>query len=246
MVMSDRRTFVITRPETDSARFVAAVRDAGHVVLSSPLLSIRFRDDAGIPPRDWQAVAITSANGARAVARHPMRERIVRAKAVTVGPASTSAAREAGFSDILQARGDVEAVIRLIRERLDPAAGPVLYASGAVTRGDLEGELSASGFEVVRVVLYEAVRARALSEEVRAFLSSGGRATVALYSPRSARIWASLAGSAGLGEAAARQDYGCLSRNVERALREELEVAGAVTVPDRPDETAFLKALGLA
>ncbi len=244
--MSGRRTFIITRPASDSARFMEAVRKAGHAVLASPLLSIRFHEDAAIPARDWQAVAVTSANGARAIARHPMREHIVRAKAVTVGPASTKAAREAGFSDILQAEGDVEAVIRLIRERLDPAAGPVLYASGAITRGDLEGELSASGFEVVRAVMYEALRAERLSDEVRGFLASGGRGTVALYSPRSAKIWAALARAAGLEAEAVRQDYGCLSRNVERALRGELEVAGRVTVPERPDETAFLNALGLA
>jgi len=244
--MSDRRTFIITRPASDSARFIEAVRKAGHAVLSSPLLSIRFLDAADMPDRDWQAVAVTSANGARAIARHPMRERIVRAKAVTVGPASTRAAREAGFSDVLQAQGDVEAVIRLVRERLDPEAGPILYASGAVTRGDLEGELSASGFEVVRVVLYEAVRAECLSREVRDFLASDGRGTVALYSPRSAKIWAALARVAGLEAEAARQDYGCLSHNVERALRGELAVSGRVTVPERPDEAAFLEALGLA
>ncbi len=244
--MPDRRTFIITRPVSDSARFAEVVRKAGHVVLSSPLLSIRFCEDADIPDRDWQAVAVTSANGARAVACHPMRERIVRAKAVTVGPASTKAARAAGFSDILQAQGDVEAVIWLIREQLDPAAGPILYASGAVTRGDLEGELSASGFEVVRAVLYEAVRAEQLSREVRDFLASGDRSTVALYSPRSAKIWAALARAAGLEAEAARQDYGCLSRNVERALRGELDVTGRVTVPQRPDEAAFLETLGLA
>ncbi len=244
--MSGRRTFIITRPASDSARFMEAVRKAGHAVLASSLLSIRFHEDAAIPARDWQAVAVTSANGARAIARHPMQERIVRAKAVTVGPASTKAAREAGFSDILQAQGDVEAVIRLIRKRLDPEAGPILYASGAVTRGDLEGELSTSGFEVVRAVLYEAVRAEQLSEEVQDFLASGGRSTVALYSPRSAKIWAALARDAGLEAEVARQDYGCLSRNVERALCEELPVAGDIVVPERPDEAAFLSALGLA
>ena len=244
--MSERRTFIITRPASDSARFMEAVRKAGHAVLSSPLLSIRFREDADMPDRDWQAVAVTSANGARAIARHPMRERIVRAKAVTVGPASTKAARAAGFSDILQAQGDVEAVIRLIRERLDPDAGPILYASGAVTRGDLEGELSTSGFEVLRAVLYEAVKVPLLSGEVRDFLASGRRGTVALYSPRSAKIWAALAREAGLEAEAARQDYGCLSRNVERSLRGELAVSGRVTVPQRPDEAAFLEALGLA
>ena len=237
-------TFIITRPMRDSARFAAAAEAAGHEVLHSPLLDIRFLPGAAVPERPWRAVAITSANGARAIARHPARERLVRATAFTVGPASSKAAEEAGFSDIVQAGGDVTALIAEVGARLDPAEGPILYASGAVTRGDLEGELGAAGFEVERVVFYEAVRARELAGPVRAWLAAGGHATVALYSPRSAKVWSALVEAAGLYRAGEAQAYACLSENVARALREAFPEAD-IMVPERPDEAALLEMLGL-
>jgi len=243
--MARAGTFIITRPEADSARFMAAARAAGHDVLSAPLLTIVFETSASIPERNWQAVAITSANGAKAIAAHPARERLIRARAITVGPASTRAARAAGFSDILQAKGDVTALIEAVRDNLDPAAGPILYASGAITRGDLQGELAASGFDVERAILYEAVRATALPKDVADFLRAGGRAVIALYSPRSAKIWARLLTGAGLAETARNCRHACLSQNVANALRKALPGASDILVPPAPDEAALLAALGL-
>ena len=238
-------TFIITRPAEDAGRFIAAVERAGHEVLRAPLLSIRFREDVALPDADWQAVAITSANGARAIARLPGRERIVRARAVTVGPASTQAAKDAGFTTIIESEGgDVRAVIATIKARLDPAAGPLLYASGAITRGDLEGELSAAGFDVRRVVMYEAIRAERLPDDVTAHMRAGRPATVALYSPRSATIWAELLRREDL--SAARLTHACLSANVAAVVREKLPAATEVLTSPAPEEGALLAMLGLA
>ncbi len=244
--MPDRRTFIITRPLDDAVRFADAVRAAGHALLQAPLLRIVFEEEPEIPPLAWQAVAITSANGARAIARHPARERIVLATAVTVGPASTAAARAAGFTDILQAgRGDVHGVIETIRTAFDPEAGPVLYASGRVTRGALERRLEEEGFKVMRVVLYDAQPTTALPEETAAFLRAGQDATVALYSPRSARIWSGLCKKAGLEAAARRLTYACLSANVAEALDETLKPSNAPLIAPKPEEGALLSMLGL-
>ena len=240
-----KRTFIITRPEEDATRFIAAAERAGYRVLRAPLLSIRFREEVALPDADWQAVAITSANGARAIARHAARDRIVTATAVTVGPASTQAAKDAGFTDIVQAaRGDVGGLIATIRERFDPAAGPLLYAAGAVTRGDLQGELARSGFEVRRVVIYEALRADRLPDDVTAHLRAGEPATVALYSPRSAIIWAELLKREDL--SAARLAHACLSENVAAVVRERLPAVGRIITAPRPEEGALLAMLGLA
>ncbi len=243
--MNPVRTFIITRPAADSGRFMAAVRAAGHAVLSSPLLEIRLNEHAEIPARPWQAVAITSANGARAIAAHPARESLTGALVVTVGPASTQAAKAAGFARVLQAKGDVKALISIILEELNPQDGPILYASGAITRGDLQGELAVSGFDVTRAVLYEAVQATELSRPVREHLAAGKGGTVALYSPRSAKIWTRLVHAAGLARPAAGLTYACLSQNVARALRKALPQARDILIPATPDEAALLHMLGL-
>ena len=243
--MSSRGLFIVTRPAGDARRFLQAAERAGRLAISMPVIDIRFIDDAPIAPRPWQAVAITSANGARAIARRADRARLTRARAVCVGPASTAAAIEAGFLHILQApRGDVEGVIDVIRSHLKPAAGPILYASGAVTRGALEKRLAADGFEVVRQVLYEALPAECLTPEAATALRKE-EGTVALYSPRSAKIWARLVRKAGLAERAAAWQYACLSANVAAALRESLPAARHVVVAPRPEEEALLRLLGL-
>ncbi len=243
--MGGGKTFIITRPEADSARFIAAARAAGARALSAPLLSIVFDETVSVPERAYQAVAVTSANGARGVGAHSARERLIRAKALTVGPASSRAARAAGFAEILQAAGDVNALVEMTREKLSPEDGPVLYASGAITRGGLEGRLTAAGFSVDRVIFYEARAAAALPPEVRAFLASGGRGVVALYSPRSAKIWAKLVTDAGLQKPAGAQTCACLSQNVAEALRAGLPGVKDILVPSAPDEPSMLAMLGL-
>jgi len=236
---------VITRPVEDAAALKAAAEAAGWKVLSMPLLSIRFRDDVHLPALKWQAVAITSANGARAIARLKGRESLVQAKAVVVGAASARAVREAGFGTIVQARrNDVQGVIDAVRRTCRPEAGPVLYASGAVTRGDLQQALREAGFDVRRVVLYEAVAAQALSEETRQALREE-TGWVALYSPRTAKVWAQLVARAGLGQAAARWRHACLSRNVAETLHRHLPQAGQVFVAEKAEEAAMRRLLGL-
>ena len=243
--MSWKEPFIVTRPAPDAARFLHAAERAGRSALSMPVIDIHFLDDAPIAPRPWQAVAITSANGARAIAQRADRAHLVRAKAVCVGPASSAAALKAGFLHVLQApRGDVEGVIDVIRSHLKPADGPILYASGAVTRGALEKRLAADGFEVVRHVLYEARPAERLTPETEAALRAE-EGTVALYSPRSAKIWARLVREAGLAERAGQWRYACLSTNVAAALREALPAAHAIEVAPRPEEEALLRMLGL-
>ena len=237
--------FIITRPAADAERFIGAARAAGARVVSMPVIDIHFRDDVPVPPRRWQAVAITSANGARAIARRADVGAITRALAVTVGPASTRAALQAGFVHVLQAAGDVAALIETVKSRLRPADGPVLYASGAVTRGQLERHLGGAGFEVRRAVLYEARPAAALSAEARAALVSDEIGTVALYSPRSARIWGDLVRQAGLAKRAARWRHACLSPNVAQALRAALPGVQDIRVSPRPRERDMLHMLGL-
>jgi uroporphyrinogen-III synthase len=240
-------TVIVTRPEEDAAAFVRDLETRGCRVLSAPLLGIRFLEDAEIPPLAYQAVAITSANGARALARLPEMAGLRKAVAVVVGPASEAAARAAGFSRVLRAaRGDVTGVIDAIRAHLDPSAGAVLYASGAVTRGDLQAELERDGFAVHRAVLYEAVPATSLPAPVAAHLRAGEPAWVTLFSPRTARIWTEVVATEGLREAAAALDHACLSENVRKALLAGLAVTGRITVAERPDRRALLAAMGLA
>jgi uroporphyrinogen-III synthase len=232
---------IVTRPQADAAVLAQQLEAAGHTVILAPLLSITPVDKLEVPGRDYQAVLITSANGARALEKRAELARLKDATAIVVGPASAEAAARAGFERVEQADGDVHALVRSTIALLRPGDGPLLYISGAVTAGNLAESLEASGFEVDRVVAYEARPAGALPGPCAAAIAAGGADGVVLYSPRSARIWAALVADAGLSRAASELVYYCLSENVAGALREGLGDGVSVQVARRPDEPALLE-----
>jgi uroporphyrinogen-III synthase len=235
--------FIVMRPEEDARAVAMRLEAIGHEVILAPLLAIVGRS-AVIPRHDYQAVLVTSANGARALAGHPDLERLRGVAALAVGPASAAAARQAGFGAVRQAGGDVNALTDEVRRQLDPAMGALLYVSGETVTGDLEGALGAAGFAVDRVVLYAAEPAAALPAAASTALVERRANGVLLYSPRTAEIWVRLVTAAGLGQAAARRGHLCLSPNVAARVRAAFPDS-PVTVAERPDEEAMI-ALALA
>jgi uroporphyrinogen-III synthase len=224
----------VTRPEEDAGALKQKLESMGHQVVMAPLMTIRPRPGVMIPDRRWQAVAVTSANGIRALS---CARDLTSFRVLTVGPQSLKAALAAGLSAEAHG-GDVNGLAAFIRAELDPKAGPVLYLSGAETAGDLEGQLAAAGFDCHRAVLYDAVPAESLGAAEEA-LRQDEIDAVLLYSPRSARIWLALVTQAGLALRAAHIRNFCLSRNVASVLPEDW----ARHVPETPDEQAMLALL---
>jgi uroporphyrinogen-III synthase len=224
----------VTRPEEDAGPLRAKLEAMGHEVVMAPLMTIRTRRDVEIPARPWQAVAVTSANGIRAL---PGDHGLATFRMLTVGPQSLRAATDAGFTAEAQG-GDVNGLAAFIRRELDPKAGPILYLSGAETAGDLEGQLTSAGFDCHRAVLYDAAPAESLGAAETA-LRNGEIDAVLLYSPRTAKIWLTLVNKAGLALRAAHIRNFCLSRNVASVLPEDW----VKSIPETPDEQAMLALL---
>lgn len=224
----------LTRPEEDAGALKAKLEAMGHGVVMAPLMTIRPRSDVVIPQRPWQAIAVTSANGIRALRENSGLDTI---RTLTVGPQSLKAALARGFAAEAHG-GDVNGLASFIRAALDPKAGPILYLSGAETAGDLEGQLIAAGFDCHRAVLYDAVPAESLGEAAAA-LGNNALDAVLLYSPRTAKLWLQRVAEAGLLQNAARIRNFCLSRNVASVLPEGWDKE----VPQTPDEQAMLALL---
>ena len=224
----------VTRPEEDAGPLREKLAGLGHEVVMAPLLAIKPRAGVTIPQREWQAIAVTSANGVRALHRGHGLDRF---PALCVGPQSLKAARAEGFAAEAHG-GDVHGLASFIRATLDPAKGPILYLSGAETAGDLEGQLKSAGFDCHRAVLYDAAPAETLGA-AEGLIRQAEIDAVMLYSPRSAKIWRGLVEAAGLEAQAARIRHLCLSRNVAAVLPE----SWAREVAARPDETAMLALL---
>jgi len=232
---------LVIRPEQDAAELARLLAERGHEAMVAPVMSVRFLDDAELPARAWQALLVTSANGARALARHAQAAVLRDVRVLAVGPASARAMRDAGFRRVEAAGGDADALAALARRDLSPDGGPLLHVAGTIVAGDLKGALAAHGFEVERVALYEAEAADRLPETARAALAGGGMDGVLLHSPRTARIFASLVRAAGLEAALARMTAFCLSQAVAEALGGTNFLT--VKIAARPEQAALLDLL---
>jgi uroporphyrinogen-III synthase len=225
---------LITRPIDDARPLADALEERGIEVLIEPLLEIRHLEDAEIVLQGVQALLFTSANGVRAFAALSPRRDL---KAFTVGDGSAEAARQAGFTQVESAKGDVEALAALAVDRLKAEDGILFHAAGTVTAGDLKARLEGLGYQVRRAQLYEAKIAGALSPETLMNLNLGGIDAVLLFSPRTASTFADLWRAAG-SPSLARIQALCLSAAVAREIG-NLGWAG-VEIADRPDLPSML------
>lgn len=227
---------LITRPRDDARRPADLLAALGHETVIEPMLSIHSAPRRDLDLDRVQALLLTSANGARALAANTS----ARAIAVyTVGEATARQARSLGFTTVVAAAGDVGSLASLVARDLVPGEGPLVHIAGSHVAGDLAAELAAGKFTIRREILYEAREAQQLSNACRAALEDGMIDAVLFYSPRTARIFADLVTGAGIGHACRNMAALCLSAAVA-------EAAGSLTwrriiVAARPEQAALLK-----
>jgi uroporphyrinogen-III synthase len=228
---------LVTRPEPDGARTAALLGARGHDVVFAPLLRIEFLDFE-LPDKAWSAVVMTSANAARAVARHPRRETIIALEAFTVGRHTAEAARAAGFRTLHSAAGDKDDLADFLRARFGEQSAPLLYLAGEERAGDL----ATSGMPVVTVVAYRAVKAERFAPAVAAALARGMLDGVLHFSARTAQAYLDCAAHEDMRERALAPVHFCLSQQVAQPL----SAAGATTVriAPQPDEAVMVELIG--
>lgn len=189
---------LITRPEREATTLAAALAERGHAPVLAPL----FRLEILRPPADFaatlaasQAVLLSSANGARALAESNEQ----RGKPIlAVGDTTASTAEGLGFASVVSASGDGAALADLARRRLDPKAGPLLHVAGAEVAQDFAAALAPDGFEVRRVALYDAREETTLPDSARAALQARALDAATFFSPRAADLFVRLVQEAGL------------------------------------------------
>lgn len=231
-------TALVTRPRDDAVALAAELERRGLSVVVEPLLDIVALDDVAIDCVGVQGILATSANGVRALAaRLPDRFLPVWA----VGDASARVARELGYVRVESAGGDVDDLAALVAGACRPADGAFLHAAGTVTAGDLAGRLEQAGFQVRRVVLYQARPAKRLSDALCRSLASGGIDLALFFSPRTAATFATLVADAGGGNDLAGVTAYALSPAVARELA--ALPWSAVRVAQAPTQAALLAAL---
>lgn len=209
---------LITRPQPDADRTRLAVRVMGFAPLVAPLLSVVPLPGAGLPERLPAALLFTSANAARVLANATGVEGLKATPAFAVGRRTAEAATEAGFTQVAIADGDADTLVGLVRQRLMPADGPLLWLAGEDRAGDPAGELAAAGFTVETRVIYRAAAATVLPAALATALTEG-HAVALHYSRRTAATFADLAAAAGMGKSFAALPHLALSAQVAEPLK---------------------------
>lgn len=179
---------IITRPQADADAFAQALRARNIASLISPVMEICFENHQ--PHLEGvTALVFTSANGVRAFCQKAG-EKARHLPVYAIGPATRAAAIEAGFGAVMSAGGDGVSLADLVIANTPPDAQTLLYhGSGSVHQGDLAHRLRAAGIAVRRETLYHARALARMHTDARAQLIAGGDLSVALFSPRSARLF---------------------------------------------------------
>lgn len=229
---------LITRPRTDVAELERALRRRGVQTMIEPMLAIEWMPDVDVDLAGVQALLFTSSNGVRAFAAFSKRRDV---RCFAVGDATARTCREAGFTEVFSADGDVDALANLVISSCRPEDGRLVHVAGSVAAGDLAGALQAAAFRVTRVPFYQSRPVTALSDALRRALRGGDLGLVLFFSPRTASTFVSLVRAAGLEGACKGVDALCLSPAVARRAG---EISWRrIVVASSPTQAALLAAL---
>ncbi len=222
--MGGIRRVWITRAEPGASRTAERLRALGFEPIVRPLLAIRHLSPA-LDLDGIDAIAFTSRNGVAAFAAlAPERDW----PTFAVGDATAQAARDAGFASVTSAKGDVEALSRLICDT-HPSGATILHVAASVTAGGLASAVG-SDIAVRTIVAYEAIETGVAAPDPFD--------AVLVHSPRAASALASA-----LAPDLAKR---CVAVVISQAAAAPLTCLnfGDVRIADRPNDASLTAALG--
>ncbi|WP_169738479.1 uroporphyrinogen-III synthase [Afifella pfennigii] len=230
--------FLVTRPEPDASRTARALRLRDHEVILSPAIRIETIDVC-LPREGLQAVIVTSANAVRALAVHHELASLQHLPLFSVGDRTALEAHHLGFASVESADGAAADLTRLIRDRLDPAGGPLLYLAADRRAAPLDEELAEFGFSVILKEIYRSLAVHTLTQAAEAALADADPLGILLYSARSAAAFARAAETARLLPLKQSATLFCLAEPVAAPLRNLAE--GPILVANRPTEASLFE-----
>jgi uroporphyrinogen-III synthase len=239
---------LVTRPHPDDETTAAGLRARGFEVLSAPMLRfepVAFHDDSDAR---YSAVIVTSANALRGIEAHLSGSRLLKLPLFAVGEHTASAARSAGFADVIVANGEAaglrDSVLASVKMKALKKSATLLYLAGADLARDLAGELGERGFTVVTHTTYRMIPVTGLPRAVTEAFAANGIEAVLHYSRRSARAFLAAARAAGVEISALAIPQCCISDAVAAIVRDA--GAGRILAARSPDENALFEALDRA
>lgn len=228
---------LVVRPSEQAVLTAQRLVALGHQPLLAPVMEIA-PTGARIPN---VAVDLVLATSVRAFSGVFLSSALLALPLHCVGEKTAGAGREFGFSAPESAENSQALAAALLKPGQAKSA---LYLAGRERKPELEALLRQAGWRLEIVETYAAQPVAALPDEVKTALASGEIDAVLHYSPRSAALFASLAGPA-----ASQAAHFCLSAEVAKSLLQALNALRQATpetpppkivVASHPDEEALL------
>ncbi|MET0943137.1 MAG: uroporphyrinogen-III synthase [Mesorhizobium sp.] len=231
---------LVTRPEPGASRTARRLRELGFEPVVLPLTEIRplkpsrFPDAAAI-----DAVTVTSANAIR----HAPPEIIsafISKPLYAVGRKTAEAARNSGFTTVIEGAGDAADLVREMSAALLPGSR-VLYLCGRIRREALESALIAAGLSVGALETYDTRTLDYQSDFVFSALQDKPVAAALVLSAVAAEALLTLRRRPGLSYMFESTRYFCLSARTAGVLSQG--GVDQVYAAAMPDEDALISLL---
>jgi len=226
---------LVTRPEEDAVRTAANLKALGHEAIIDPLFLIQPVEFEA-PSSSFHAVAVTSANAVRIAANNESLARFRSLPLFVVGAQTAQVARQAGFSTVAVAEGDVRSLGKLLADRLQPGMR-VLYLRGENRAQDLAALVAPAGIKIEMLIVYRAKAAENFAETTCNMMRAKEIDAVLHFSPRGSATFIALARKEKLSAALESLYHLCLSDAVAKPL---VGLGAKVKVAAHPDEEALL------
>lgn len=227
------RPVLVARTAPDAQESCTQLKALGYDAIALVTAELVF-DPSPLDLTGIEAVALTSRNGARALARMTDQRHI---PVFAVGEATANQARSLGFDALSSAGGDVTALADLIHTTHPNAS--ILHVRGEEQAGDLVASLQTLGMQARSQIAYAARAPNTLSEQAFTALAQG--AFVLVYSAKGAERLIALAQNRDLTGALLQAPIIAISE----AAATPLTKAGAqdITLARSPDQDALFAAL---
>ncbi len=246
------RRVLVTRPASQAAPLLSAIRALGGEPVAIPTLEIEPPSDplaleeALARLDDYEAVVFASTNAVEAFATAAKRQgvRVDGVTAACIGERTARAAARIGVSvravpAVSVAEGLAEEILRVL-----PAAGRrLLVPRSEIARGALPRDLRSGGALVDDPVAYRAVAPEGNAEALRAELASGTLDALTFTSPSTVRNFLAM-----LDEPAREAAGHCARVAIGPTTAAALEAAGldAAAVAEQPEAGALARAVASA
>ncbi len=146
---------LITRAQPDANISVKNWQQAGLNAIATPLMKFSLLANKFNSSLDYKAVIFTSANGVRALEQKGLINKLNHLPIFCVGESCARYAKEAGFSTINFAGGDIDSLLFLLKRQTEKIDNPILYPRAQHIRKNIKEHCKSINLIIKDYICYE-------------------------------------------------------------------------------------------